>query len=97
MSLEHRLLAERELDRILAILKFRQPSNRSVLISNETQTPHKRETSKGGGLASWASGKLGNDSAKPTKDATTDKEPQVKHKHSIRKKERAAVTTAADV
>lgn len=30
MSLEHRLLAEKELDRTLAILKFRQPSTRNI-------------------------------------------------------------------
>ena len=31
MSLEHQLLAEKTLDRTLAILKFRKPSNRHLL------------------------------------------------------------------
>lgn len=61
MSLEHRLLAEKELDRTLAILKFRQPSNRHPS-GRKAGASSERRGNKNGGLASWASSKLKSES-----------------------------------
>ena len=51
MSLEHRLLAEKELDRTLAILKFRQPSTRRRLTRDIRPSTKAR-------LQNWASNKF---------------------------------------